>query len=160
MVDLKKEYNLDNLIKKLNLIKKDNVCIGFTNGCFDLLHKGHIFSLSEAKKKCDYLIVGINSDNSASKLKGPNRPIDNQIIRVKKLSNIKNVDAIIIFYDETPLEIIKKINPNILFKGTDYKNQIIVGSEFVLQNGGKIELIDILSGYSTTNIIKNSSIKN
>lgn len=158
MVNLNKEYNLDNLIKKISSIRKNNICIGFTNGCFDLLHKGHIFSISEAKKKCDYLIVGINSDNSVSNLKGSNRPVDNEVIRVKKLSKNKNVDAVIIFHDKTPLELIKKINPNILFKGKDYKNQIIIGSEFIIQNGGKIELIDILSGYSTTNIIKNSSI--
>ena len=158
MVNLDKEYNLNDLIKKIKLLRKDNLCIGFTNGCFDLLHKGHIFSISEARKKCDFLIIGINSDNSVSMLKGPNRPVDNQITRVKKLSKNNHVDAVIIFYEETPLELIKKINPNILFKGTDYKNQIIIGSDFVLQNGGKIELIDIISGYSTTNIIKNSSI--
>jgi len=158
MVNLNKEYELSDLIKKIDSIRKNNLCIGFTNGCFDLLHKGHIFSISEARKKCDYLIVGINSDNSVNKLKGPNRPVDNQIIRVNKLSKNKNVDAVIVFYDETPLKLIKKINPNILFKGIDYKNKTIVGSEFILKNGGKIELIDILSGYSTTNIIKNPSI--
>tara|TARA_B110000459_G_C16488685_1_gene437767 strand:- start:503 stop:979 length:477 start_codon:yes stop_codon:yes gene_type:complete len=157
MKNLNKEYSAENLIKKIVQLKKENVSIGFTNGCFDLLHKGHIYSISEAKKKCDYLIIAINSDISVSIIKGPNRPIDDQVNRVLKLSKLDDVDAIIIFYDDNPLELIKDINPDILFKGADYKNKEIIGSEFIIKNGGKVELIDILKGYSTTNIIKNSS---
>tara|TARA_B110000483_G_scaffold199346_1_gene238997 strand:+ start:899 stop:1375 length:477 start_codon:yes stop_codon:yes gene_type:complete len=157
MKNLNKEYSVENLIKKIVQLKKENVSIGFTNGCFDLLHKGHIYSISEAKKKCDYLIIAINSDISVSIIKGPNRPIDDQVNRVLKLSKLDDVDAIIIFYDDNPLELIKDINPDILFKGADYKNKEIIGSEFIIENGGKVELIDILNGYSTTNIIKNSS---
>jgi len=157
MKNLNKEYSTVNLIKKIVQLKKENVSIGFTNGCFDLLHKGHIYSISEAKKKCDYLIIAINSDISVSIIKGPNRPIDDQVNRVLKLSKLDDVDAIIIFYDDNPLELIKDINPDILFKGADYKNKEIIGSEFIIENGGKVELIDILNGYSTTNIIKNSS---
>ena len=153
-----KEYNLKNLLKKINELKKDNLRIGFTNGCFDLLHKGHIHSISTAKNKCDYLIIGVNSDTSVSKIKGLNRPIDDQENRVLSLSQLEDVDAIIIFYEETPLNLIKDIRPDILFKGSDYKNKKIVGSKFLKENGGKVELIDILTGYSTTNIIKNSSI--
>jgi len=157
MKNLNKEYSSENLIKKIVQLKKDNISIGFTNGCFDLLHKGHIYSISEAKKKCDYLIIAINSDISVSIIKGPNRPIDDQVNRVLKLSKLDDVDAIIIFYDDNPLELIKDINPDILFKGADYKDKEIIGSEFIIENGGKVELIDILNGYSTTNIIKNSS---
>ena len=157
MKNLNKEYSAENLIKKIVQLKKENVSIGFTNGCFDLLHKGHIYSISEAKKKCDYLIIAINSDISVSIIKGPNRPIDDQVNRVLKLSKLDDVDAIIIFYDDNPLELIKDINPDILFKGADYEDKEIIGSEFIINNGGKVELIDILNGYSTTNIIKNSS---
>ena len=157
MKNLNKEYSTENLIKKIVQLKKENISIGFTNGCFDLLHKGHIYSISEAKKKCDYLIIAINSDISVSIIKGPNRPIDDQVNRVSKLSKLDDVDAIIIFYDDNPLKLIKDIKPDILFKGTDYKDKEIIGSEFIIKNGGKVELIDILNGYSTTNIIKNSS---
>lgn len=158
MKNLNKEYSLGNLIKKIILLKKNNKIIGFTNGCFDLLHKGHLYSISEAKKKCDYLIIALNSDDSVSMLKGPKRPIDNQVDRVLKLSKLDDVDAIIIFNEDNPLELIRDINPDILFKGAEYKNKKIIGSEFIEKNGGKVELIDILDEYSTTNIIKNYSI--
>ena len=155
---LNKDYNLKDLIERVSQLKTNNIKIGFTNGCFDLLHKGHLYSISEAKKKCDYLIIGVNSDTSVRKIKGPSRPIDDQENRVLSLSKLEDVDAIIIFYEETPLNLIKDIKPDILFKGSDYKNKKIVGSKFLKENGGKVELIDILTGYSTTNIIKNSSI--
>lgn len=158
MQNLSKEYNLENLIKKLNFLRNKNIIIGFTNGCFDLLHKGHLYSISEAKKKCDYLIVGINSDISVSAIKGNDRPIDDQITRVLKLSELVDVDAITIFNDNTPLKLITDIKPDILFKGDDYKNKEIVGSKFIIKNGGKVEFIGILDGFSTTNIIKKSSI--
>ena len=158
MKNLHKEYSTEKLIIKIVQLKKENISIGFTNGCFDLLHKGHIYSISEAKKKCDYLIVGLNSDISVIKLKGSNRPIDDQSNRILKLSKLDDVDAIIIFHDDNPLKLIKDINPDILFKGADYKDKEIIGSEFIIKNGGKVELIDILNGFSTTNIIKNSSI--
>ena len=158
MKNLSKEYKISNIIKRLILLKKNGLRIGFTNGCFDLLHQGHLYSISEAKKKCDYLIIGLNSDISVAKLKGSNRPIDEQAYRVLKLSKLNDVDAIIIFHDETPLRLIKDINPNILFKGVDYKDREIVGSKFVKENGGKVELLDFLDGFSTSNLIKNSSI--
>jgi len=159
MKDVSKEYNISNFIqKKLILLKKNGLRVGFTNGCFDLLHQGHLYSISEAKKKCDYLIIGLNSDVSVAKLKGSNRPIDEQAYRVLKLSKLSDVDAIIIFNDDTPLRLIEDINPDILFKGVDYKDREIVGSKFVKENGGKVELLDFLEGYSTSNFIKNSSI--
>jgi rfaE bifunctional protein nucleotidyltransferase chain/domain len=159
MKNVNKEYKLSNLIKKLILLRKEGLRIGFTNGCFDLLHKGHLYSILEAKKRCDYLIIGLNSDSSVAKLKGSNRPIDNQLNRVLKLSKLNDVDAIIVFYDDTPLKLIEDINPHILFKGIDYKDKKIVGSEFIIKNGGKVELIDFLDGYSTSISINNYSIK-
>tara|TARA_B100000787_G_scaffold156949_1_gene133412 strand:- start:563 stop:1042 length:480 start_codon:yes stop_codon:yes gene_type:complete len=158
-MDFKKLFNKDDLIKHLNILKKNDLIIGFTNGCFDLLHKGHLSLLSKSKSKCDYLIVGLNSDISVAMLKGENRPIENELIRLNKLSNIKDVDALVVFADETPFKIINELLPNILFKGADYKNKKVIGSECVIKNGGKIEFIDILDGFSTTNIIKNSSNK-
>ena len=159
MKNVNKEYKLSNLIKKLILLRKEGLRIGFTNGCFDLLHKGHLYSILEAKKRCDYLIMGLNSDSSLAKLKGSNRPIDNQLNRVLKLSKLNDVDAIIVFYDDTPLKLIEDINPHILFKGIDYKDKKIVGSEFIIKNGGKVELNDFLDGYSTSISINNYSIK-
>jgi rfaE bifunctional protein nucleotidyltransferase chain/domain len=153
-----KVFNNDDLRKHLNELRKKDLIIGFTNGCFDLLHKGHLSLLSQSKLKCDYLIVGLNSDTSITILKGKNRPIDSEAVRINNLSNIKDVDAIIIFKEETPFKIINELLPNTLFKGADYKHKKVIGSECVIKNGGKIEFIDILDGFSTTNIIKNSSI--
>jgi|TARA_B100001093_G_C26682967_1_gene951285 D-beta-D-heptose 7-phosphate kinase/D-beta-D-heptose 1-phosphate adenosyltransferase len=159
MKSINKKYLIKDLIIQINLLKKnDNIVIGFTNGCFDLLHKGHLHILSEAKKRCDYLIVAVNSDLSVKLLKGKNRPIDNESVRLSKLSSVKDVDALLIFAEETPLNTINGLLPDILFKGYDYKYKEVVGSEIVIKNGGKIEFIDFLDGFSTTNIIKNSSI--
>lgn len=153
-----KVFSKNQLIKHLDKIRDNNFTVGFTNGCFDLLHKGHLSLLSKAKKKCDFLIVGLNSDLSIRSLKGNDRPIDNETVRLYNLSVIIDVDALIVFKEETPLKIINELSPNILFKGEDYMYKDVIGSESVLKNGGKIELIEILEGFSTTNIIKNSSI--
>ncbi len=154
-----KEYLLDDLIYKTNLLKKkENAIIGFTNGCFDLLHKGHLYSLRESKKRCDYLIVAVNSDISVKLLKGNDRPIDNAKVRLKKLAAINDVDALIIFNEETPIRIIDGLKPNILFKGADYKYKKVVGSESVIKSGGKVEFIEMINGISTSNIINSSSI--
>ena len=158
MMYIDKFYEQDELIEHLKEIRNNNLTIGFTNGCFDLLHKGHLSLLSQAKKNCDFLIVGLNSNLSVKLLKGENRPIENEFVRLKKLSIIKDVDALIVFEEETPLKIINKILPDILFKGADYKFKEVIGSESVINNGGKIELIEILEGFSTTNTIKNSSV--
>ena len=158
-MNLNKIYNKDNLTKHLARLRKKHLIIGFTNGCFDLLHEGHLSLLSQSKQKCDFLVVGLNSDLSVKLIKGNDRPIDSVAIRLNKLSNVKDVDALIIFTEETPLNIISELQPNILFKGADYKNKKVIGSECVIKNGGIIEFIDILDGFSTTNIIKNSSIK-
>ena len=157
-MEFDKLFNKEMLVKHLNDLKKKGCLIGFTNGCFDLLHEGHLSLLSKSKKKCDYLIVGLNSDKSIKLLKGNDRPIDNVSIRLRKLSNINEVDALIIFTEVTPFSIINDLSPNILFKGGDYKDKEVIGAESVINNGGSVEFIDILEGFSTTNIIKNSSI--
>ena len=134
--------------------KKLNKTIVFTNGCFDLLHEGHKDFLLKASKFGNKLIVGVNSDSSVKKIKGESRPIENQYIREKKLLSLKYVDAVFIFEDYTPLNLIKKICPDVLVKGADYKVDEIIGANFVLSNGGKVYTIPLTPGYSTTNSIE------
>tara|TARA_A100000164_G_C21880609_1_gene760067 strand:- start:68 stop:484 length:417 start_codon:yes stop_codon:yes gene_type:complete len=124
--------------------------VGFTNGCFDLLHEGHIYLLKKSRNYCDYLIVGLNSDNSVKRLKGKDRPIENQIKRYENLKSISYVDEVIIFYENTPYDLINRIQPDVLLKGSDYSNKNIVGAEIVKKNGGKVITIELLQGYSTT----------
>ena len=136
------------------LEKNKDKKIVFTNGCFDILHLGHVEYLNEAKAQGDVLIIGLNSDQSVKKLKGENRPINNEHDRAKMLLNLKAVDCVQVFTEETPLEIIKLIKPNILVKGGDWKIDQILGSDFVLQNGGVVKSLMFKDGYSTTNLIK------
>lgn len=128
--------------------------IVFTNGCFDILHKGHIAYLNEAKKLGDYLFVGINSDSSVKNLKGPTRPINNENDRKFVLSNLRCVDAVEIFSEETPLDLINLIHPSVLVKGGDWKIDQIVGAREVKSWGGEVLSLDFIDGYSTTGIIK------
>ena len=144
--------------KKYENWKKLNKTIVFTNGCFDLLHKGHIDLLYKASTYGDKLVVGINSDESVRKLKGENRPIENQNIRKKKLMKLKFVDEVPIFQESTPLKIIKTICPNVLIKGDDYNISEIIGAEFVTSMGGKVITIPLTPGFSTTLSIKKMGI--
>ena len=143
--------------KNLNKIKNWSkfLKVGLTNGCFDLLHKGHKHSLKCAKKYCDRLIVLINSDKSIKKIKGKLRPIQNQNRRKRNLLKNRNVDMVLIFNNITPFQMIKQIKPYYLFKGSDYKNKKIVGSNFVIKNGGRVKILSNIKGISTTNIINN-----
>jgi D-beta-D-heptose 7-phosphate kinase/D-beta-D-heptose 1-phosphate adenosyltransferase len=147
-----KLLSITEILEKISVIRNNKI-IGFTNGCFDLFHEGHLYLIKEAKNKCDFLIIGLNSDESVKTLKGESRPIENQEQRVKNLSKMKEVDAIVIFNTETPENIIKDLNPDILIKGGDYNKTDIVGSKFVIENGGSVEVIDLLPGFSTTKII-------
>jgi rfaE bifunctional protein nucleotidyltransferase chain/domain len=150
--------NEPTLQDELRYWNANNKKIVFTNGCFDILHRGHIEYLCEAKEMGDILIVGLNSDNSVRRLKGEHRPINDQMSRALILASLLFVDAVVIFDEETPLNLIKTVNPNILVKGGDYKEEDIVGYDFVKENNGEIVTINFVPGFSTTNIIKKASI--
>jgi D-beta-D-heptose 7-phosphate kinase/D-beta-D-heptose 1-phosphate adenosyltransferase len=126
----------------------------FTNGCFDILHQGHIFSLGQAAKEADYLIVGLNSDASVQRLKGPTRPINNTESRAIVISNLAIVDLVVVFEEDTPLELIKSLLPDVLVKGGDYTIDQIVGAKEVMASGGKVIINSIVEGFSTTGLIE------
>lgn len=128
--------------------------IVFTNGCFDILHRGHLGYLKEAKACGDVLVMGLNSDRSVKALKGPERPINNEQDRKFMLEALRFVDFVEIFDEDTPLELIKKIMPNVLVKGGDWGVEQIVGSSEVIENGGSVYSLKFVDGFSTTNIIK------
>ena len=142
-----------NLISKLNFWGSSNKTIVFTNGVFDLLHLGHIDYLSKAKDEGDILIVGVNSDASARNLgKGSSRPITDERSRSTIIAALQFVDAVILFDEDTPYELINIVQPDVLVKGADYKPEDIVGYDIVTVKGGSIKTIDFLPGYSTTSI--------
>ena len=145
---------LNDLEKYITIWKKNGDKIIFTNGCFDLLHKGHLDLLRSARKFGDHLIVGLNSDKSIKRIKGENRPYQNQNIRAESLVQTALTSAIIIFEQDTPIDLIKKIKPHILVKGSDYETSNIVGADFVIRHGGKVKTIELTPGYSTTKLIK------
>ena len=145
--------NKDEIAGLMALEGSKKQVIVFTNGCFDIIHSGHLDLLKEAKSYGDKLIVGLNSDKSISKLKGSDRPIINQSERKKILSALKFVDDVIIFNEENPLKLIKKLKPNILVKGADYTKEQVVGGKFVESYGGQIKLVKLTKGKSTSNII-------
>lgn len=147
-------YSINELQEIIEVIRKKNQIIGFTNGCFDLLHKGHFHLLNKASMECDFLIVAVNSDLSIKSIKGDTRPIQNEKTRINNLTKMSEIDAIIIFEDDTPLEVIRKLMPHKLFKGSDYRKEDIIGYNIMKRNGGKVILIDLLKGYSTSKIIK------
>lgn len=132
--------------------KSEGLKIVFTNGCFDLLHYGHIHYLAEARDLGDKLIVGLNSAESVRRLKGVNRPINDELTRQHLLAALEVVDAVVVFEEDTPYELIKIIQPNFLVKGGDWQPYQIVGSDIVLANSGEVRSLPYLEGYSTTNI--------
>lgn len=128
--------------------------IVFTNGCFDILHVGHVSYLNEAKKQGDLLFVGLNSDSSVKRLKGDKRPINNEKERQYLLENLRCVDCVNIFEEDTPYELIKEVMPSVLVKGGDWKVEDIVGSDIVLKNGGEVKSLTFVEGFSTTGTIE------
>lgn len=152
-IDLK-EYPLEKLLTEVAAWKLKGKMIAFTNGCFDILHEGHIASLSAAAKEADYLIVGINSDASVKQLKGDTRPINNQQSRAIVLKNLAVVDAVVIFNEQTPLALITAILPDVLVKGGDYTTDQIVGAKEVIAAGGRVVINPIVEGFSTTGTIQ------
>lgn len=154
-----KIFQLQHAIDRIKLLKMENKKITFTNGCFDLLHPGHIKILSKAKEMGDFLIVGLNSDSSIRRLKGKNRPIVDEHNRALILASLDYVDMVVIFEEDNPIELIKSFKPDVLVKGADYKKKEVVGKKFIESYGGKVNIIPLLKGYSTTNIVKNMKEK-
>ena len=148
-----KIYDLEKLQQKITSWKHSGDEIVFTNGCFDILHLGHIDYLEKAAKKGGKLIVGLNTDDSVRKLKGAQRPINKEHARSRMLAALSFVDAVITFGEDTPYNLIKDLQPTVLVKGSDYLTENIVGADIVTGNGGSVETIDLVDGYSTTNII-------
>ncbi|MCD6178848.1 MAG: D-glycero-beta-D-manno-heptose 1-phosphate adenylyltransferase [Bacteroidales bacterium] len=142
----------ESLTVLLNKWEQQKKKIVFTNGCFDILHRGHIEYLSKAADLGDILFIGVNTDASVSKIKGNNRPLQDEDSRLIILAALEFVDALILFDEETPLELIRKVQPHVLVKGADYKPEEIVGYDIVKARGGEIKTIEFLSGYSTTAI--------
>lgn len=126
----------------------------FTNGCFDILHKGHVDYLYRASLLGDRMIIGVNTDQSVSRIKGPARPIQDQGSRALLLAGFFFADAIVLFDEDTPLELIRTLRPDVLVKGKDYQVADIVGADFVLQNGGRVETLEFIEGYSTSAVIR------
>jgi D-glycero-beta-D-manno-heptose 1-phosphate adenylyltransferase len=148
-----KIYKWEDLSRTIAIWKFKDRKIVFTNGCFDILHKGHVTYLAHAAELGDNLIVGLNSDASVKKLnKGPNRPIQDQDSRAFILASLHHVSAVIIFDEETPAELIKLVQPDVLVKGGDWKPEQIIGYDTVKANGGEVISIDFLPGFSTTAI--------
>jgi rfaE bifunctional protein nucleotidyltransferase chain/domain len=136
------------------LIKNKDKKIVFTNGCFDILHRGHVAYMNEAKSCGDLLLLGLNSDESVKRLKGPSRPVNSEEDRKFVLENLKAIDFVEIFSEDTPLNLIKKVMPTVLVKGGDWSVDQIVGSKEVIANGGEVYSLNFVDGFSTTNIIE------
>lgn len=149
--------SLADALRTVNQWRVTGKTIAFTNGIFDILHRGHIYSLSQAAREADYLIVGLNSDSSTKQLKGPTRPINDQQARAIVMASLLMVDMVVIFDEETPLELIKAIMPDVLVKGGDYTEEQVAGAKEVKANGGRVVLNPIVEGFSTTNTIKKMS---
>lgn len=148
-----KIYSSKEIVFQVNRWKLLSKTISFTNGCFDILHPGHIASLSDAARESDFLVVGLNSDKSANRLKGAGRPVMDEQSRALMLASLVMVDAVVIFDEDTPLELIELILPDVLVKGGDYTLEQIVGAKEVIAAGGRVVINPIVTGFSTTGII-------
>lgn len=153
-----KIYSKDDLVAKTQNWKAEGKKIVFTNGCFDIIHPGHIAYLGDAANLGDILIIGLNTDQSVSKLKGENRPINNEFSRTQLIASMFFVDAVVLFNEDTPLQLITALQPDVLVKGGDYNLDNIVGAKETLANGGEVKVLTFLPGYSSTSIIE--KIKN
>lgn len=141
------------IIEKVAQLKKEGKSIVFTNGCFDILHAGHVQYLEEASELGDFLIVALNTDESVQRLdKSPARPLQNEYSRTHVMASLGFVGAVVLFNEDTPKEIIEMITPDILVKGADYTIENIVGADWVIKNGGSVKTIEFLTGYSTSAI--------
>lgn len=146
-------FQLKDFLKVRKDLKDENRKLVFTNGCFDILHRGHIEYLNQAKSLGDYLIIGLNSDSSVKRIKGDSRPVNNENDRAFVLDNLKMIDGVIIFSEDTPYNLIKEILPDYLVKGGDWTVDKIVGSDVVINAGGKVISLKFVDNYSTTGTI-------
>jgi D-beta-D-heptose 7-phosphate kinase/D-beta-D-heptose 1-phosphate adenosyltransferase len=156
--DPQKIFALESVLQLSRGWHEQGLKIAFANGCFDLLHPGHISLLEQARQSADRLIVGLNADLSVRRLKGPNRPIQSEVARATVLAAIKSVDAVVIFAEDTPIRLIEALEPDVLVKGSDYTVETVVGADLVLKRGGKVLLADLLSGHSTTETVKRVAV--
>ena len=149
-----KIFDLSGLLHQVSRWRLLGKTVAFTNGCFDILHQGHIASLSDAAREADFLIVGLNSDASTRRLKGEGRPVNDQHARATVMASLLMVDAVILFEEDTPLDLINAIRPDVLVKGGDYTLEQIVGAKEVIEAGGRVVINPIVPGFSTTGIIE------
>ncbi|MBC5774515.1 D-glycero-beta-D-manno-heptose 1-phosphate adenylyltransferase [Pontibacter sp. KCTC 32443] len=149
-----KIFSLPQLLDQVQAWRSQGQKIVFTNGCFDLLHLGHVDYLEKARQLGDKLVLGLNADRSISSIKGPNRPLQDEMSRARVMASLLFVDAVVLFDSDTPLELIKAVKPDILVKGDDYSIEQIVGHDVVQQAGGEVKTVPLVTGYSTTNIVK------
>ena len=149
-----KAASMDQALEKVAAWRRQGFRVGFTNGCFDLLHPGHVSLLAQARSRCDKLIVAINSDASVSRLKGPERPVHSEASRAAVLGSLATVDLVVVFGEDTPLEIIRALKPDLLVKGADYTVENVVGADVVQSYGGEVYLAELAEGHSTTNVIR------
>lgn len=152
-VDQDNSWDLDDVLARVTRWRADGLLIGFTNGCFDIPHPGHVSLMRQARAACDRLVIGLNSDASVRKLKGPGRPVQDETSRAAVLSAFADVDALVIFDEETPERLIEAVRPDVLVKGADYTVETVVGADFVRANGGKVVLADLKDGHSTSGTI-------
>jgi len=149
-------FDWQDLDARLDVWRKQGLRIGFTNGCFDILHPGHVKLMAQSRAACDRLVVGLNSDASVARLKGPERPVQKVQARAEVLAALEAVDLVVVFEDDTPRELISRVRPSVLVKGADYTREQVVGHDIVESYGGEVLLVDLLPGHSTTDIVKRS----
>ncbi len=144
----------DTLLEQREAWKRLNLKVVFTNGCFDILHLGHIDYLEKSRNQGDKLIVAVNTDASIKRLKGENRPINSEYARARVIAALGFVDAVVLFEEDTPESLIQFVKPDVLIKGSDYKIENIVGADFVISSGGEVKTIDLVEGFSTSSVIE------
>lgn len=153
-IESNKNFTIDTVLQLVDTWRERGLRVAFTNGCFDLLHPGHVSLLEFARKSADKLIVGLNSDLSVRQLKGPGRPVQSEVARATVLASLKSVDAVVIFGEDTPLKLIETLQPDVLVKGADYTVGTVVGAELVLSRGGQVLLAELVPKQSTTNTLE------
>jgi len=144
----------EELDKFLKMWKLQNKKIVFTNGCFDILHKGHVEYLSKASNFGDVMVLGLNSDSSVKRLKGESRPLQDESSRAMVMASLQVIDLVVVFDEDTPYGLIKEVQPDVLVKGADYKPENIVGYDILIAKGGEVKTVDLTDGYSTTSVIQ------